>query len=61
MNREIEQQQKIVREAYAKTNSLNPEYEAEFDKLSDMRAKADAKTFRKARGLHHEAETPYCR
>ena len=57
----IDAQAVVVNQAYAKTNGLNPEYEREFDKLSDMRWKKMADDFRSARGLPPDAKTPYCR
>lgn len=56
----IDAQAVVVREAYAKANGLSPEYEREFDKLSDMRGKKMADDFRSARGLPPDAKTPYC-
>lgn len=49
-----------VRAAYAKTGGINPEYEREFDKLSDMRRANMATQFRSERGLPPDANTPYC-
>lgn len=57
----LNEQAKKVREAYAKTSSVNPEYEREFDILSDMRADAQANSFRQERGLPPDAKTPYDR
>lgn len=51
MNQAIEIQAQKVRLAYAVTRSPNPDYEREFDILSDMRADAQAEEFRRNRGL----------
>lgn len=59
MNLEIEAQRKKVNAAYRATNSVNPEYNAQFDILSNMRAEAQAQQFREARGLPPDAKTPY--
>lgn len=55
----IEMQRDVVRAAYAKTNSLNPDYEREFDKLSSMVNEYQAKCFRASLGLPDNAKTPY--
>jgi hypothetical protein len=61
MNEAIAIQAQKIRLAYAVTRSPNPEYEREFDILSDMRADAQAAQFRRDRGLPHNAKTPYDR
>lgn len=48
-----------VNEAYAKTNGCNPEYNREFDILSNMRKVSMANQFRDERGLPPDAKTPY--
>lgn len=53
-------QARKVNEAYAMTNCPNPEYEREFDILSDMRRASMAEAFRKSHGLSPFAKTPYC-
>lgn len=53
-------QARKVNVAYAMTNSPNPEYEREFEILSDMRKASMADAFRKSRGLSYLAKTPYC-
>ena len=55
----IEMQRDIVRAAYALTNSINPEYEREFDKLSVLVNEYQAKCFRVSLGLPDNAKTPY--
>jgi hypothetical protein len=60
MNNAIETQARKVRDAYFKTGGLNPEYEKEFDILSDMRRASMAQNFRNERGLPPNAKTPYC-
>lgn len=57
----VNEQANRARAAYARTGRVNPDYEREFDILSDMRADAQAKTFRQARGLPPDAKTPYDR
>ena len=59
MTNAIEAQAQKVRAAYAVTGSVNPEYEREFDILSDMRRENMAQEFRAERGLPPTAETPY--
>ncbi|OAS07754.1 hypothetical protein AYO08_10540 [Pseudomonas putida] len=59
MTNAIEAQAQKVRAAYAVTGSVNPEYEREFDILSDMRRENMAQEFRAERGLPSTAETPY--
>lgn len=49
-----------VNKAYALTNSPNPDYEREFEILSNMRRDSMAKAFRQSRGLSPFAKTPYC-
>lgn len=61
MRQEEAMQARRVNLAYGKTNSCNPEYEHEFDILSEMRRKNMAEDFRKERGLPCDAKTPYCR
>lgn len=56
----IEAQAQKVRSAYARTNCVNPEYEVEFATLSDMKKVSMANDYRKERGLHESAKTPYC-
>lgn len=56
----IEAQAQKVRSAYASTGGVNPEYEVEFAKLSEMKKVSMANDYRKARGLHFSAKTPYC-
>jgi hypothetical protein len=56
----IEAQAQKVRMAYARTGSVNPEYEVEFATLQDMKKVSMATDYRKARGLHAYAKTPYC-
>ncbi|AGN82453.1 MULTISPECIES: hypothetical protein [Pseudomonas] len=59
MTNAIEAQAQKVEAAYAVTGSVNPEYEREFDILSDMRRAEMAKEFRSERGLPPTAKTPY--
>jgi hypothetical protein len=59
MNNAIEAQAQKVRAAYAATGSLNPDFEREFDILSDMRRAEMAQEFRAERGLPSTAATPY--
>lgn len=59
MTNAIEAQAQKVRAAYAVTGSVNPEYEREFEILSDMRRENMAQEFRAERGLPSTAETPY--
>ncbi|WP_137162112.1 hypothetical protein [Pseudomonas asiatica] len=54
-----EAQAQKVRAAYAVTDSVNPDYEREFDILSDMRRAEMAQEFRAERGLPSTAATPY--
>lgn len=56
---EVDQARK-VNAAYFKTGGINPEYEREFDILSDMRRASMAQAFRRSRGLPPSAKTPYC-
>lgn len=59
MKNAIVAQAQKVRAAYAKTGSVNPEYEREFDTLSDMRRADMAEDFRHQRGLPPSEKTPY--
>ncbi|MBD8089102.1 hypothetical protein IFT48_03840 [Pseudomonas fluorescens] len=61
MNRQTPEQElaQRVREAYATTNSCNPEYEKLFDELSDMRKNNMAQSHRRQRGLPEHSPTPY--
>ena len=59
MSNAIEVQSQKGRAAYAVTGSVNPEYEREFDILSDMRRAKMAQEFRAERGLPPTAATPY--
>ena len=52
-------QARKVNDAYSKTGSVNPEYEREFDILSDMRRASMAAKFRQSRGLPPNGKTPY--
>lgn len=54
-----ETQAQKVRAAYAATDSVNPDYEREFNILSDMRRAEMAQEFRAECGLPSTAETPY--
>ncbi len=58
MTNAIEAQAQKVEAAYAVTGSVNPEYEREFDILSDMRRAEMAKEFRSERGLPPTVENP---
>jgi hypothetical protein len=58
--RAIEAEQSVkVNAAYAVTGGLNPDYEREFDILSDMRRAHMGEQFRMERGLPPDAKTPY--
>jgi hypothetical protein len=57
----IESQAQKVRIAYAKTGNVNPEYEREFEILSNMRLDSMAANFRDGRGLPPDGKTPYDR
>lgn len=59
MNNATEAQAQKVRAAYATTGNVNPDYEREFDILSDMRRAVMAQNFRNERGLPPSARTPY--
>lgn len=59
-NEAIEQQRQIVRLAYAETNSLNDNYNREFDKLAVMNRLLMANEYREAKCLPETAKTPYC-
>lgn len=59
MNHAETAQAQKVREAYATTGSVNPEYQEQFSKLSDMRRASMADQHRRARGLSPNAKTPY--
>lgn len=50
-----------VRDSYAKTGDCNPEYQREFDALSDLRMAEMADNYRRHRGLPPNAKTPYGR
>lgn len=53
-------QARKVNELYARFGVGSPEYEREFDALSDMRMASMAQAFRNSRGLPPDAKTPYC-
>ncbi|MNC83728.1 hypothetical protein D3C75_1378500 [compost metagenome] len=59
MNQAEADQARKVNAAYGKTGCVNPEYEREFDILSDMRRVNMAVQFRSERGLPPTAKTPY--
>ena len=59
MNQAEADQARKVNAAYATTNSVNPEYEREFEILSDMRRANMADQFRRSRGLPPNGKTPY--
>lgn len=59
MPNSIDAQAQKVRAAYKVTWSVNPDYEREFDVLSDMRRVKMAQEYRAERGLPSTAETPY--
>ena len=59
MNHAEAAQAQKVRKAYATTGSVNPDYEIEHSKLSDIRRSNMADQYRRARGLSPNAKTPY--
>lgn len=59
MNHAEAAQAQKVREAYATTGSVNPEYQKEHSRLSDLRRANMANQFRRERGLNPNAKTPY--
>jgi hypothetical protein len=59
MNQAEAEQARKVNAAYATTRSVNPEYEREFEILSEMRRANMADQFRSARGLPPNGKTPY--